>query len=238
MAPGGANPGRGDRARRRALRRPALLRAIFAIAAAFGALALAGALSSCGTGTAGSDAPPFPRGSTGGALPGDTLVAPSPEWAPRGYAIEPVAPETRRLDGGAEGLDALLRTIEAALAARDSRALERVMIDEREFREILYPSLPVAHPPISARFETVWATHYPDAHRGVGQALRRFGGQPVEIRVVRFEAPDQDLVNFALHETSRVDLVVGDRTLTDVRLFGSVVVVDGRWKVLSYPDDP
>lgn len=242
-----AYPGRGALARRGALRRPALLgaaRAILTLAAAFGALAIAGALAGCGTGSAdgaGSYAAPaqvVPSGSEGGALPGDTLVAPLQKWAPRGYAIESIPPDTRRLEGATESLDAMLRTIETALAERDTQRLFDLMISEREYREIFYPALPAAHPPMDARFETLWATHFPDAWRGLKEALGRYGGKDVKILAVRFAAPNQDLVNFALHQTSRVDLVVDGVMIPEAKLFGSVLVVDGRWKVLSYPDDP
>lgn len=246
MVPRGAYPGRGAPARRGVLRRPALLsaaRAILTLAAAFGALAIAGAVAGRGTGSAdgagssAASAQAVPSGSDGGALPGDTLVAPLPKWAPKGYALEPIPPEARRLEGAAGSLDAMLRTIETGLAERDTQRLFDLMINEREYREIFYPALPAAHPPIDARFETLWVTHFPDAWRGLKEALGRYGGKDVKILAVRFAAPNQDFVNFALHQTSRVDLVVDGKRIADARLFGSVLVVDGRWKVLSWPDD-
>lgn len=69
---------------------------------------------------------------------------------------------------------------------------------------------------------------------GQGSHFRPSGGswkaQPPAWRT------SQDFVNFQLHETSEVDLVVDGERRTD-RLFGSVVQVGGQWKVLSYPDD-
>lgn len=243
MVPRGAYPGRGKRARRRGLRRPALL-AIVSIAVAFGVLLIAGAIAGCGTGSADGarspDAaePDFPRGSEGGALPGDSLGPPAPKWRPVGYRIEPIPPQRRRLEGAAESLDELLRAIEVALAERDTQRLASLMVGEREYREIFYPALPAAHPPMNASFETLWVSHFPDSWRGLERALDRFGGRDVNILAVRFAASNQDLVNFVLHQRSRVDLVVDGQMRPDVRLFGSVIVVDGRWKVLSYPDDP
>ncbi|MDX1661506.1 MAG: hypothetical protein R3326_06925 [Gemmatimonadota bacterium] len=214
------------------------------IALAFGMLAIAGAIAACGTGSADgvnspADAEPdFPRGSAAGALPGDTLVSPAPKWRPDGYEIEPIPPDERRLEGAARSLDGLLRTIETALAERDTQRLARSMLSEREYREIFYPALPAAHPPMNASFETLWVSHFPDSWRGLELALGRYGGRDVEILAVRFAAPNQDLVNFALHHVSRVDLIVDGEMRPDARLFGSVIVVDGRWKVVSYPDEP
>ena len=126
--------------------------------------------------------------------------------------------------------------METALAARDTMRLFDLMVSEREYEEIVYPSLPAAHPPIDASFEAIWVTHFPDAYQGLLDVLRTYGGREVSILALRFDRPDQDLVNCTLHETSRVDIEVDGRREDDRRLFGSVIHAGGRWKVLSYPD--
>jgi hypothetical protein len=152
--------------------------------------------------------------------------------------IEPLPRETLELHGAAAGLDDLLRTVERGLAHSDTARLSDLMIDEREYREILFPAFPVSHPPINAGFETVWVLHYPDSFRGLERLLERYGGKRIHVRNLRFDQPNQDFVNFILHETSRVDVVVDGDSLGDVRLFGSVVQIGDQWKVLSYPDRP
>jgi hypothetical protein len=164
----------------------------------------------------------------------DALAAP-PDTA-RSYEIPELPPEKLTLTGAAS-LDDLVRTVERGLAEQDTTRLLDLMINEREYREIIYPALPAAHPPINAPFETLWVTHYPDAYGGLMRILRLYGGHDVEILAVRFEAPDQDFVNFTLHENSRVDIVVDGRREDDRRLFGSVIHAGGGWKVLSYPDE-
>jgi hypothetical protein len=159
------------------------------------------------------------------------------ETAGRSYDIVELPPEKLALTGSAESFDELLRTVERGLAEQDTTRLLDLMINEREYREIIYPALPAAHPPINAPFEAIWVTHYPEAYAGVLHILRPYGGRNVEILAVRFDAPDQDFVNFTLHETSRVDISVDGRWAENQRLFGSVVEVGDRWKVLSYPDE-
>jgi hypothetical protein len=212
-------PGRGRRAGRRFLRLPALL-----ACGAAGLLAIG--LSACG---------PSADGADDGTDDGTTAVIPD---GGRGYVIERLPPEALELEGAASSLDDLLRTIERGFAESDTARLHHLMIGEREYREILYPALPAAHPPINASFETLWVLQYPDSYRGMEGLLARYGGTDVRILDVRFEAPDQDFVNFVLHEGSRVDLAVDGRTIEDVRLFGSVVRVGDQWKVLTYPDTP
>ncbi|HKY59387.1 MAG TPA: hypothetical protein VJP59_00100 [Gemmatimonadota bacterium] len=155
----------------------------------------------------------------------------------RPYRIERLPPSELRLSAAANSLDDLVLTLEVALAERDTTRLLDLMIDEREYREILYPAFPAAHPPINARFETLWVTHFPDAYRGLMRLLADYGGRDVRILGVRFDRPDQDFVNFKLHEGSRVDAEIDGVREDDLRLFGSVVRVGDRWKVLSYPDD-
>jgi hypothetical protein len=156
----------------------------------------------------------------------------------RGYEIARLPPEKLRLDGAAGNLDDLLRTVERGLAERDTARLLDLMIDEREYREILFPAFPVSHPPINASFETVWVLQYPDSYQGLRRLLERYGGRDVRIIDIRFDQPDQDFVNFILHETSRVDVTVDGEPLTNVRLFGSVIRIGDQWKVLTYPDHP
>jgi len=155
-------------------------------------------------------------------------VAPAP-------AAPPAAAEVR-LEGGVASLDELLRTVEGGLAESDTARLFELMVSEREYREIVFPELPASRPPIHASFESIWVTHYPDAHRGLLHTLRLYGDRDVRILNVGFEDPDQDFGPFILHETSRVDIEVDGRREDDRRLFGSVIHAGGRWKVLSYPD--
>lgn len=160
---------------------------------------------------------------------------PAAEW--RGdFEIEPLPPESLALAGAAAGLDALLATIETALATGDTSRLRALLPTRDEFRRILHPAFPAAHPPIGASFETVWLLQLGDTRDGLRALLEDYGGREIDIRDVRFARPDQDFVHFRLHETSEVDLVVDGERRTD-RLFGSVVQVGDRWKVLSYPDD-
>lgn len=158
-------------------------------------------------------------------------------YAEHSYRIEKLPPSRLRLSGAAKSLDDLVLTLEVALAEHDTTRLLDLMIDEREYREILYPAFPAAHPPMNAIFETLWVTHFPDAHRGLMLLLREYGGRDVRILGVRFARPDQDFVNFTLHEKSYVDAEIDGVREDNLRLFGSVVRVGDQWKVLSYPDD-
>lgn len=210
----GGYPGRGGQARRRSSRLPA---APLLFCLAFGAYAALG-LGGCG-------AP-----ERGGQASSEEHIA------DRSYEIEPLPPGKLHLDGAARSMDDLLLTLEVALARHDTSRLEDLMINEREYREVLYPAFPAAHPPINASFETLWITHYTDAYRGLRRLLGVYGGRDVRILTTRFKKPDQDFVNFVLHETSRVDADIDGVRQENLRLFGSVVRVGDQWKVLSYPD--
>ena len=219
-------PGRGGRVRRRSSRFPAGARLACLV---FGVVASPG-LSGCG---------PPERGPSPSSESGDfaTEIEAPADSTERSYRIERLPPSKLRLRGAAASLDDLLLTLEVALVEHDTTRLLDLMIDEREYREILYPAFPAAHPPINAGFETLWVTHFPDAHRGLMRLVGTYGGRDVRILQVRFDRPDQDFVNFILHESRHVDAEIGGVREDDLRLFGSVVRVGDQWKVLSYPDD-
>lgn len=152
--------------------------------------------------------------------------------------IEPLPQETLSLEGGAASLHDLLRTVERGLAESDTARLFDLMINEREYRDILFPAFPASHPPINAGFETVWILQYPDSFRGLKRLLERYGGKDVRVLDVRFDHPDQDFVNFVLHQTSHLDVTIDGEAVRTVRLFGSVIRVGDQWKVLTYPGHP
>jgi hypothetical protein len=170
------------------------------------------------------------------ATAGGTIAV--PEDSAGGYVIQRLPPEALELDGGASSLDDLLRTVERSLADSDTSRLLDLMIGEREYRDILFPAFPAAHPPINASFETLWVLQYPDSYRGIERLVTLYGSRDVRILNVRFDKPDQDFVNFVLHEGSRVDVAVDGRRIQGARLFGSVVEIGDQWKVLTYPDHP
>lgn len=167
-------------------------------------------------------------------------LTPTPGSAPSegGTVIAPLPAESLQLSGAAGSLDRLVERIETGLEAGDLAGLLQLMVTEDEYRRILYPAFPASRPPISADFATIWVLHYPDAYRGLKRLLRKYEGRDLEILAVRFDRPDQDFVNFVLHETGRVDLVLDGERQENVRLFGSVFRVGNQWKLLSYPDDP
>jgi hypothetical protein len=207
------NPGRRGRARRRSFWHPAGLSPIPATAAL-----LVCALTACNE-------------------PANGTLANAPDLG-RGFVIERLPSEALKLEGAAGSLDELLRTVERGLAESDTVRLYDLMISEREYRDILFPAFPVSHPPIDAPFETVWILQYSDSYRGLRRLLERYSGRDVRVTAIRFDEPDQDFVNFILHETSRVDVTVDGEPVRNVRLFGSVIQIGGQWKVLTYPDDP
>lgn len=180
----------------------------------------------CGGGSTGED--------------GARILTPPPEAAAaeHPYVIAPLPPESLRLTGAAGSLEELLERVETGLETGHTEGLLELMVTADEYRRILYPAFPASRPPISAEFATIWVLHYPDAYRGLRRLLRTYEGHDLEILAIRFDRPDQDFVNFVLHETSRVDIELDGERRPNARLFGSVFRVGDQWKVLSYPDDP
>lgn len=208
-------PGRGGRARRRSLWLPA------GWTTPFLAGIVAAAVTGCG------------RSADGAA--GTVAIAPD---TGRGFVVERLPEAMLRVDGAEGSLEDLLRAVERGLAESDTSRLHALAIDEREYREIVFPAFPAAHPPINAPVEVAWMLQASDSYRGLLRILERYGGRYVRVTAIRFDEPDQDFVNFVLHETSRVNVTIDGEPRSGVRLFGSVVRIGDQWKVLTYPDDP
>lgn len=173
-------------------------------------------------------------GRQAGGAASDTVA---PADTGRGYVIEPLSVEELRVDGATGSLEELLRTVERGLAESDTVRLTELMIDEREYRDILFSAFPVSHPHqrrIRDRLDPAVPGLLPRAEAPAGTVRRK--GHPRARRSLRSPGPGLRQLHPARDQPCRRH--GGRRLLHDVRLFGSVIRIGDQWKVLTYPDHP
>jgi hypothetical protein len=141
----------------------------------------------------------------------------------------------RRLENTHPSATALARAVLDAVARRDTDALRRLALNETEFRHHVWPQLPAARPERNLPFSYVWA----DLHQKSEQALRRtltaYGGRRFELVDVRFSSVT-DYAAYRVHREATF-VVRGDGGQSAVRVCGSLLEKDGKWKVFSYVND-
>jgi hypothetical protein len=131
---------------------------------------------------------------------------------------------------------ALAEAVLDGLARRDRAALEALALDEAEFRDHVWPALPAARPERNLPFSYVWGDLRQKSQASLGEVLRRHGGRRYTLVDVRFDGGSTPYAGFVVH-ADPVLAVRGPGGAEEIRVSGSLLEKDGRWKVFSYVID-
>jgi hypothetical protein len=162
------------------------------------------------------------------ALPIDTLLH-------RFRATLPDTPTT--LVGAEASAERLSRSLLAALQAHDTATLRRLVLSRAEFAWLYYPHTIWTRPPYELGPELAWLQLSANSEKGVVRLLRRYGGSSL-----RFEAllcPDSAVAEGpnTVIPGCRVRFAAADSAARELRLFGSLLNRDGRYKFVSYANE-
>jgi hypothetical protein len=132
---------------------------------------------------------------------------------------------------------AMAEALLEAWARRDVPALRAMALTPDEFQAHVWPRLPVSRPDRGMPLDYVWQDLDAKSRASLQQALRRPLPPHAGLARVAFDGETTSYGTFLVHRKSR--LVLRDRAgaETSVRLFGSLLEVDGRYKIFSYVVD-
>jgi hypothetical protein len=132
---------------------------------------------------------------------------------------------------------ALGSAVLAAFERRDLNGLRALALSEHEFRDHVWSELPSARPERNLPFSFVWGDLHQKSEAALSATLTARGGQHYELIAVRFLGRTTQYETYVVHRQTA--LVVRDASGTEqqLRMFGSVLVKDGRFKVFSYVVD-
>jgi len=179
-------------------------------------------------GTASSDSPRPALGVVDSTLPVETQLH-------RFRAT--IADTPAVLSGSAASPEALVNGLFAALRADDSTAMRALVLTPGEFAWLYYPHTKWTRPPYVMAPDLVWLQVGASSEKGLVRLVRRYGG-----RALRFEAlacPDSSVTEGpnVITEGCRVRFAVADSAPRELRIFGSLLGRDGRYKLVSYSND-
>jgi hypothetical protein len=139
-----------------------------------------------------------------------------------------IAPRTL---AGPSSRDSLVRLFERALATRDTKGLERLLITREEFAYLYYPDSKMARPPYELGPDVMWMQVRSQSDRGLRRLVARYGGRKFRIQGLDCEPREQQNA-IVIHQCG-VRLNAGlDSAAT--RLFGSIIEREGRFKFVGY----
>lgn len=196
------------------------------------------ALAGCGA--------PNPSALTGGAVSQVDSILPLEEEMRRFLAGGARAPDA--LAPVATSREELVQRFVSALEAGDTLALASLLLSRAEFAHLYYPSSKYAREPYQMSPALLWFIFGEKSHKGIGRALRRYGGRPLGYAGHSCDPePSREgenrlwtrcvLHTTALHERPAPEsgtLNTASPPPTNARLFGSIVERAGRFKFVSY----
>jgi hypothetical protein len=124
-----------------------------------------------------------------------------------------------------------------ALARRDRSALDRLAIIESEFRDHVWPSLPAARRERNLPMSYVWGDLHQKSVAGLSRILAAHGGRRYELLDVRFAAEPTTYAEYLVHREAVLSVRNAEGQSEEIRVCGSLIEKDGRWKVFSYVID-
>ena len=133
----------------------------------------------------------------------------------------------------------LLEALERAIYSGDVDTMRSLTVTREEFRDLVWPTLPIAKRPKSNfTWDFVWHQHEMRHESSLLRVATDFGGQDLEIVGVEARGKTTDHGTFHIHRENYVEVVRPDGTSAELRLFGSLLeTVDGRYKIYSFIND-
>ncbi len=132
---------------------------------------------------------------------------------------------------------ALAHLVLDAIARRDETTLRALALDESEFKVHVWPSLPAARPERNLPFSYVWGDLKQKSDAGLSATLSRYGGQRYALVDVRFEGKPAEYAGYLVHSGTRFVVQDASGAQDTLRVCGSLLEKDRRWKVFSYVVD-
>jgi hypothetical protein len=133
--------------------------------------------------------------------------------------------------------EALATAVLEAIANRDDARLRGLALTEIEFRTRVWPGLPASRPERNLTPDYVWRDLAQKSEASRRSLVTRLGGQRFTLRAVEFLGETTPHATFSV--SRKTELVVADEHGAEQRLrvFGSVLRIDGAVKVFSYVVD-
>lgn len=139
--------------------------------------------------------------------------------------------------GGAPSLEALAEGVVAALAAGDTAALASLRVTEFEHNRLLWPAFPAARQDPPFPVELAWE-NLEVRNAGALHRLRpRFAGRDVRLASVACPGGEERYAGFTVLHDCRLEVVEDGARRGVTQPFRSVVVRDGRYKLVRYRTD-
>lgn len=123
-----------------------------------------------------------------------------------------------------------------ALNRKDIAQLNRLRVQRQEYLEWIWPAFPASRPPSNFPSDFAWSNLNTKCNIGMKKWIARYGGQHLQFVSIRFAQSQENYDGFHLLRGTVLTLQNAAGEKRELKILGSVVVKNGRYKLLSYED--
>jgi hypothetical protein len=136
-----------------------------------------------------------------------------------------------------ESAEAMSRAVLEAVEQHDRDALRALALNKEEFTEHVWPQLPAARPERNLSPSFVWMSLNQKSSIMLRHVLAAHGGKKYQLVRVHFLGQTTQFGSFQVHRDGELTVKDAQGREQQVRMFGSVLQKNGRYKVFSYVID-
>ena len=123
-----------------------------------------------------------------------------------------------------------------ALNRQDIEYLNQLRVQREEFLDWIWPEFPASRPPSNFPGDFAWSNMNKKCNTGMKKWITRYGGHNLEFAGIRFERSQETYDGFQLLRGTILTVQNTTGEKRDLKILGSVVVKNKRYKLLSYQD--
>ncbi len=138
-----------------------------------------------------------------------------------------------RLNNSFSSAEQLTEGFLEALKDGDFQTMELIAADREEFERLLWPHLPASRPDTNLTPEFVWRQSQIKSLSSLRATMSRYKGTDIDLVRVELSGEVRDYGELRLFMEPEV-VVAMDGVEKRVKLFGSMMLLDGEYKIYSY----
>jgi len=152
-------------------------------------------------------------------------------FAVRPWLGDPAEP---RLAWSRPSLEKLAVDFLEALEEGDEEKIRQLALSKDEFVQFVWPELPASDPSTNLNSDFIWNQTYMHSLADLSGTLYRHKGKKYQLLGLRFEDGMEDYGRYQVHRDARLKVVNADGKEGELNLFGSVLEMQGEFKIYSF----
>ena len=144
--------------------------------------------------------------------------------------------EHREWKNGFNSPSEIGQAVVEALNQGDFRGLHQLRVTRKEYLSWMWPAFPASGPPYNYPEEFAWSNLDTKCSRAVKRLIKRHGENNLSFVKLGFEQKTEKYKDFQLLRSTVLTVKNDSGQQKTLKILGSVVEKDGRYKLLSYKE--